>query len=436
MIETPETTVSLALHPRLTVVTGVDASSRWGLCSELAASLVDSADGVHAELVEDRGRTLAIFRPTGQSHRVVDTGSTADVSAEFSVDGRVDLLKRYSISAEDVRPIDTASLAALQAVPVDPQIARLAEIDQAQLWGLARRVELTTAELEASLAGSDRGMDADTVDLIEDRHHNLETAAVQLDRVRRNAAIVATVALATTVPLLMNDPGLAVWPALIAGLCVLATFFYRRRADQARDKAREALSIAGADSYLGYMVSRVDGLFDGTKARRRQEGLAEDQRDASIRWNRLTNGVSVTWALEHRDEITAAADLKSQLRVLSALPATMPGASGDQPEAIPPVQLAGHLIERLYRARRHDRHSESLPVIIDDVFEAYDQASVDALLEIVNRRADPPQVIVVTGDGAVADWARRRAAGHNDVGLVEPALRTDTESNTGDELAG
>ena len=100
VIEADQTNVSLALHPRLTVVAGVDDHVRAGLADELIGGLASTRGGVHLELATDSGRHLAVFRPSGGVHRVINVDDGSDVSDEFRLaDGRIDLLAHHGINA-------------------------------------------------------------------------------------------------------------------------------------------------------------------------------------------------------------------------------------------------------------------------------------------------------------------------------------------------
>ena len=75
-----DTTFALEFHPRLTVVTGVGRLEREGLMSELVGVLSSNRSGGALEVTDDHGRHLAIFRPQGKRHMVVDIDAGTDVS--------------------------------------------------------------------------------------------------------------------------------------------------------------------------------------------------------------------------------------------------------------------------------------------------------------------------------------------------------------------
>lgn len=420
VIETPTTTVSLALHPRLTVITGIADDARGALCRELTAALVGSDDGVHAELVEDAGRTLKIFRPTNRAHRVIDATSGVDTTLEFAEHGRVDLLRRYEIGPADLQPIDEHTCDHPVDDDVPPSIDRLARLDQARLWALAQKIELSAAELAQPCERTGRTVDAALVDLVEDRHTGIEQADARARRIRWLAAGVTLVAALGTIPSALRSPTLAVVPAAIAVVGVLITLVASLRLRRARAAAEQALEAAGAENYLSYMVKRVDGLIDDSVERRRLDLIADDRRASLVEWDELVGDLSPAVALEQRDAVGRVVHTRTELAsIAEAHDASAPGdtpVAGDRS----PVEIAAHLLTRLGRARRDGRHPESLPLIIDDVFSTYDQHTVDALLDLVDRHAGPPQVVVVTGCGPVADWAHRRDEAAHNLGVLGP----------------
>jgi hypothetical protein len=79
VIEAGEQTLTLDLHPRLTVIAGVSQMERDGLVAELVGALGTGRSGVHLEILSDSGKRFAIFRPVGARHRVVDVDAARDL---------------------------------------------------------------------------------------------------------------------------------------------------------------------------------------------------------------------------------------------------------------------------------------------------------------------------------------------------------------------
>ena len=116
-------------------------------------------------------------------------------------------------------------------------------------------------------------------------------------------------------------------PILAIGLItVLLAFVFRARVEAVQRMEQSALADAGVDSYLGYVVGRVNDMMDDTEARRRRLAVAEDHRAAAMRWTRLAGDVSVEWALAHHEEIETAARLRRELSNLGQISTTAPGA--------------------------------------------------------------------------------------------------------------
>ena len=102
-------------------------------------------------------------------------------------------------------------------------------------------------------------------------------------------------------------------------LVTVAAFAYRARVSRAFDAEREALGEAGAQSYLGFQLQRVNGLVSSQENRRRLLAAAEDHRVAAARWTEIVGDVSVDWALEHHEAITAAARLRDDIHSIGQL---------------------------------------------------------------------------------------------------------------------
>lgn len=416
VIEAGKDSVSLALHPRLTVIAGVDDQVRAGLCEELIGALGSQRSGVHLELTDDAGRHLAVFRPDQGAHRVVDPSDGSDLSDEFRTpEGRIDLLAHHGIArdrATDILHLDHEKLHA--SLSSDEVVSRLADVDQSLLWSAANRVQITDEELQSLNTDIDLAdEDSDVVSMIEKRHQNLESAVDELLRLRRHAAIVAGSALAIALPVWYFDPSMALPVMAIGLITVLLTFVYRARVEAAQRSERKALAQAGADNYLTFVVQRVDGMFSNTEQRKRLIAVAEDHRNAAVRWTQIAGDVSVEWAIEHHDEIQATARLKDQLRSLgkvSASPSRIDEAT---------TELAHSMITHMARVQKIGKGGESMPLIIDDPFTGAPPATRAALLELLARTSGSPQVVLLTDQHDVADWARLEAL-TGEVMLVEP----------------
>ncbi|MCU1453631.1 MAG: hypothetical protein JWN46_1777 [Acidimicrobiales bacterium] len=417
IIEAGDNTFTLSLHPRLTVVAGLGSVGREALIGELLGALGSSRSGVHLELVEDEGRRLAVFRPEGARPRVVDIDASSDVSAEFTdADGRLDVLARHGLDLRSARRtirLDQQDL--LATAHSDDMIRRLAELDQTELWSTAARVRVTDDELQtlAQEVGS-VPEDAEIIERIEDRHQAVEVALDQHRRLRRRATRVCAAALALAVPTTLFDPKMALMILGIGMITILLAFLYRARVDQAAAAERSALNDAGAQSYLGFVVQRVDGLLSNSEQRRRLLAVAEDHRAAARCWTAVAGDVSVDWALEHHEEVVAAAKLRSDMASLGTMSSTAPEMDNDSM-----TDLAHALITRLAHLRTLGTTGESFPLILDEPFGEVEPTMKPGLLELLSRSAGSPQVLVLTDDEDVASWARLEAL-TGVLAIVEP----------------
>ncbi|WP_426574288.1 hypothetical protein [Aquihabitans sp. McL0605] len=426
VIEEGATTFSLSFHPRLTVVAGVDASARKGLVAELIGGLGSTRTGVNLELTDDRGRRLAVLRPASGGHRVIDLTSGSDVSEEFrGGDGRLDVLGRYGMDARkanDALHLDRIGLN--RDAQRDDVVQRLSELDQTELWSTAARVRITEDELRALGESRDLDEDAELVARIERHHHTLEAVLDQHRRLRRDASMVCAVSLLAAMPVALVRPGMAV-PILAIGLItVLMAFMLRARVEAVQRQEQSALADAGVNSYLGYVVGRVNDMMDDTESRRRRLAVAEDHRAAAMRWTRLAGDVSVEWALSHHEEIETAARLRRELSNLGQISTTAPALDEET------TALAQSLISHLGRLRTLGSGGESLPLILDDPFTEVAPSTKLTLMELLARSAGTPQVILLTDQDEVASWARLEAL-TGEVALVEPSISTQPSQRPG-----
>jgi hypothetical protein len=428
VIEAGQQTVSLTVHPRLTVVAGVDERVRAGLSEELISGLGIARPGVHVELTDDRDRHLVVFRPTTGAPKVVDTEHGHDVSDQYRNDeGEIDVLGHHGIEARRARQVLHLDRSKLRADTHRGEIVRrLAEIDQTELWYAAARVRITADELQTLNADiGDSAEDEELVARIERRHHQLEAAVEQHVRLRKQTTAVCTVSLLAGLPVGLVSPAMSAPILAIGLLTILLAFIYRARIETAQRSEQSALADAGANSYLSYMVQRVNGMFDDTDARRRLVGITEEHRSASMAWTRLTGDVSVEWAMEHHDEIESAAQLREQLRGIGAGSSALPELDEET------ADVAQAVVSHLTRLRTIGLGGESFPLILDDPFTGVDPPTKTALLELLARTAGSPQVILLTDQPDVAEWARLEAL-TGEVALVEPAPEHRSEARPHD----
>jgi len=416
VLEAAGRSVALDLHPRLTVLTGVGSMEREGLIGELIGALGPRRSGVHLELTWDDGTPLAVFRPEGGEHRVVAVDRNADVSHVFRTpEGAVDLLAAAGLDAVAAKRQLRLTAADLQTSSHhDEVIRRLAGIDQQVLWHHAEGVETAGRALRqaAEQIGSEPE-DAEAAEAIEERHAALVSAQHDHERVRRLSFLGATVAAIGAAPLSMLEGRVIAMPfVLFAAVAAVTSIVFWGRVRRAQSAEADALEAAGAPSYLGFHLERVNSLLANDRARRSLLDAADVHRAARSDWEALVGpAVTAEWALEHRNEITAAARLRQDVTTSTAITGREVG------DLV--ARFAQALSSRLASVRALGPRRVTVPLVLDDTFAGLDQALKPALLELLSRATVSQQVLFLTNDEDVTSWARVEAM-TGALSLIEP----------------
>lgn len=420
VIEAGANTFTLDLHPRLTVIGGVGRIEREGLVTELIGSLGAGRDGVHVELVADSGGRFAIFRPRAAPHRVIDVDDAADVTAEFSdTDGRIDLLGRAGLDARSAR--DVMRFCQVDLVTTrerDRLVQQLAQVNQNELWVAAEALRLAQRRLddEASAVGS-TAEDAEVIERIEERHAEFEASQTHLERYRKYTFIVSALAAIGVVPAVMTLGLMAAVPLMVlAAASTLISIRMWRKNEQAHAAEEEALAAAGAQSYLGFHLQRVNGLLSSDQARKRLMQASEEHREALKRWQVIAGDVDLNWTLAHRNEIAEAVRLRQDVVSLGMVPAGPDSGDGERA-----ASLAHAIVSRLNRLRTLGPGGESFPALLDEPFAAVEESIVPSLVELLVRSSQHQQVVLFTENEAICQWARLEAM-TGTIGLVEPQI--------------
>ena len=423
VIESGDNTLGVDFHERLTVIAGVGRLEREGLINELIGSMSSARSGVHLEFTDSRQRHLAVFRPSVGKHRVIDTDNAADVTDEFtSRVGIVDVLGRDGVDARTARKVMRLSSDQLRTGEErDDAVQQLATVDQTRLWKAAERMMASENHLqhEADAVGS-VPEDVEIIEKIEERHHAYEQAIEHHEHVRKAAfglggasGIVGTIATVMVGPI-----GLL---ALVVGLgAAIASIVFRRRMDEALVAEEQALEEAGAASYLGFHLQRVNGLLADDGNRKRLMDAAEGSRGAQKEWEAVAGGITVDFAYKHKDAIDAAAQVRRNVDSLDTMSSTTPSISRDQA-----TDLAQVLVQRLTEARGIGKSDPNLPLVLDEPFTEVDPSVKPLLLELLSTTAGNPQVIFLTQDEDVASWARLEAL-TGDVSIIEPTPESES----------
>jgi hypothetical protein len=416
VIEASGNTFTVDLHRKLTVVAGMGPVERESLIGELIGSLSGARPGVHLEVEDDRGRHLAVFRPHGARARIVDIDTVQEVSREFrTTDKRLDLLAPLGIDPRAARRLMRLTSADLVTTSAsDATVEKLAKVPQADLWAAAERLraadDLLASEAEAVGSAPE---DAEIIDRIERHHAELEAALERQEQLRLWTVLGGGFSALTSVPVAWTLGALAAPLIAIALTMGAISAWYRLRISRAQRAEERALAEAGAQSYLGFHLQRVNGLLANDAHRKRLMHVAEERRSASIEWQRLAGDVPVDWAIRHRDEITGEAVARGGTVDLDRL-TSVPTISRDRT-----TELAHSLVTRITEVRKAGVHGESLPLVLDDPFREVEPSVKPLLLELLSTAAGA-QIIYLTEDEDVASWARLEAL-TGELSIIEPA---------------
>lgn len=417
VIEADENTFSLEFHPRLTVIGGVGSLEREGLITELVGSLSSSRAGVHAEIVADNGNRFALFRPFGARPRVIDVEAAADVSSRFAdEDGQIDLLSVAGLDTRSAkRRLRLTSSDLTTSTHHDQIIRHLAAVTPDHLWGLAGRVTAAQQALdqEANASGS-APEDAAVVARIEERHAKFEEAQYRAETSRKISFFVAAFAALLAVPsVLWVSQILAMTLVIIAAIVTALSFSQNQRMEQAGKAEEQALAEAGAQSYLGFHLQRVNGLLDSQAGRQRLITASEDHETALSEWFATAGDIVVEWAEEHRDEIEEAAQRSKDVDAMNTGPLPI-DTENDELAA-----LAHALVQRLEMVRGIGPAGENLPLILDDSLNGLATDLKAPLLEMLVQSSEAQQIVFLTEDVDVTEWARVEAI-TGDLSILEP----------------
>jgi hypothetical protein len=431
IIEAGGGTFTLDLHPRLSVIAGLGPAERESLISEIIGALGGSRTGVHLELRDATGRHLAVFRPKGERHRVIDVTTAEDVSHEFvSAGSQIDLLSRSGLDANTARAHLIVGPKEFSAVdPIGERITLLAAVDQRELWAAADRVTGAVDEPETGpflLTPEEAPESPEVVDKVEELHDEFEAAVAKENRVHKLTYRIGASTALLAVPAAFVAPVLSLPLLLATGVSMAVEVVAQRRIASASRAEQEALSEAGAQSYLGFHLERVNTMLSTVETKKKATAAAGDHRRSAEAWRELAGDISPDWALAHREEIIAAALLQRGASPLNGTEETYTPVEGELA-----ANLAHALVTHLSDVRKMGPEGESLPLLLDDPFVALDPSVKPALLELLSRSAGSPQVIFLTNDPDVLTWARLEAL-TGEIGILEAAPSSEEDPDSVD----
>jgi len=350
---------------------------------------------------------------------VIDVGAAKDVTAEFtSGDTFIDLLAPSGLdvrSAKTAMRIGTGDL--LTSHERDELIRGLAQVNQNELWVAAEALRQSQRRLddEAAAVGS-VPEDADAIERIEQRHEAFEFSQARLEKWRRLTFVISGVSALGVVPAVIWLGTLAALPLVgVALAATAASIAMWRMNERAQRSEEEALAAAGAQTYLGFHLQRVNGLLSSDQARKRLMQANEEHREALRRWTVIAGQVELSWALEHRGAIGEAVRLRQHVVSLGM------GSNGpDDERGERTTALAHALLGRLGRLRTIGKGGESMPAILDEPFGDIDPVITPSLLELLVRSSQHQQIVLLTEDPSIVQWASLEAM-TGAVSVVEPS---------------
>jgi hypothetical protein len=311
--------------------------------------LFDSEPGVHAELSDGQGRNLLLFRPHGGRRRVIDLDTQLEALPPRFDDGNHldELLGSDPVTAG---PALAAFATAPIPLPAAQAVISLSAVDQVELWRDAER-------------------------LVDAQRHANEPRAADALPSDPDASPVATAAGSTGAddgrPLEGARPG----PVTKA----------RGGARKHRRRSRLARSHRAARGRLN-----APGALDGAQAA----------------WRAVAGEVPVEQACALRPAIEVCAGARSRTVALAAVSSAPlgPNPADDGPETEPvggPVVLK--VVADVLAAVLDD--SANLPQALVLPPPHADPAGLQLLLDVLPDLLTDRQVIAITSDPDVADWA-------------------------------
>jgi hypothetical protein len=134
----------------------------------------------------------------------------------------------------------------------------------------------------------------------------------------------------------------------------------------------------------------------------------------------------VDWAHEHRDEIEEASRRARDVDALSTGPLPI-DTENDEVAA-----LAHALMQKLDEVRGIGPGGENLPLILDDSLNGIAAELKAPVLEMLVRSSEHQQIVFLTEDADVTDWARVEAI-TGDLSILEPTAADDPAEVAADE---
>ena len=237
-------------------------------------------------------------------------------------------------------------------------------LDQRRVWGAADALRQAEGDLtsEAEAIGS-APEDAAMIDEVEARHFAVEQAADRFETTRRRTFGSAAAAPASPSPACTSPGGRVPLHGHRAGRASLASLLARANVGRAATAEEQALEEAGASSYLGFQLQRVNGLLANDanrKALMDVAGAGAPPWPSGSSWPATSpsSGRSPTARRSRRRPASAARSTRSA-RSRPPLPTCPSDLTGE---------LAHVLVTRLAEVR--SAGGEGVPLVLDDPFRS------------------------------------------------------------------
>jgi hypothetical protein len=348
------------------------------------------------------------------------------VSSGFrNAEGSIDVLARAGIDSRTAKRKMRIQADDLHTTSEEERyLQALARIEQGRLWDLADKVSDRERRLddEAEATGA-APEDAAIMSRIEELHQVAEQAQADHERVRSWTLWVSFASIMIAFPVAIAAGGLVALPFILSAFVTGGiSLSYYRRLEHARAAENEALVEAGASSYLNFHLQRVNRLLSSDHDRKRLMGAAEAHRAALTQWRLIAGDIPVSWALEHREEVRAAAREHQANRTVGRVTANTPEVAADV------VRDISHaLIARLAELRTMGPGGESFPAILDEPFAEVAEGAKPDLFRVISRASAQQQIILLTDDESIAQWARVEAL-TGELSIIEPAATREITS--------
>lgn len=286
--------------------------------------LIGSADGVH-RLASSWREALATVAQAATAfgdrvrldERTLAEALAAPADLPEGLEEKAELLRQIEERRDALTEQLSAETTAHLPEPSHPAVGKLARAEQAMVWQINQRVldcsnQLEQASLRLGGLDSDGGIPA-IVDELEEAHREVEQSEHALSERRTPTLAAAAGGVVAAAGALAALPVVApVGLAGAAGAAVWGVVSPKRRLAKARAREEDALTKAGAPTYLSFHMRRIDATID-QDARATLEAIALQHRHALADWHAIAGDISAEEAIELEDEIRSYAEALARL---------------------------------------------------------------------------------------------------------------------------